>query len=309
MTKQQVEEKRIADQRTKEEEIARRKQEAEEARAFEQAAKQRKAEIRKQQEEVTKAAYQMQLEQQREAQRRKEDEQLSTKRTQLATNLTSQLIAKLPTTVGSESLKSAIETSVKNALAVAIPAGLSSKQQTEAMNELTALWKSNLTRANFSPIAGGFATQAAKGLVVGQTAKFVADFAAAAVAKRTSNSFAIEFARAATELAIVDAYAAKGGGWQAVLVVNGAKITEASLGLAIDTRSAAKSMKAFEVQVNDVIARAQRETDPAERARLHTTAIKAIATLNELKKEHPLINTLSNITVEGTVETLRSWMP
>src|SRR5204863_2646100 len=103
-------------------------------------------------------------------------------------------MAKLPKMAASESLKSAVETSVRNTLAVAVPAGLSAKQQTEAVNELTALWKSNLSRANFGPIAGGFATQAAKGFAVDQSAKFVAKFAADAVAKRTTNTFAIEFA-------------------------------------------------------------------------------------------------------------------
>jgi hypothetical protein len=228
---------------------------------------------------------------------------------QAASALTSDFMAKLPAKVGTESVRAAVEMTIKNGLTVAIPAGFSAKQRTEAINELTALWKSDLTRANFAPIAGGFAAQAAKGAVVDQSAKLVANFAAAAVAKRTSNQFAIEFSRAATELAIVDAYAAKGGGWQAALLANGAKITEASVGLAHDTHSAAKSMRAYEVQVNDVISRAQRETDPAERARMLKTSINAITTLNDLKNEHPVINTLSNVTVEGTVESLRSWIP
>jgi actin-related protein len=218
------------------------------------------------------------------------------------------LIAKLPTEVASEGLKSAINTSLKSALSMAIPSGLSPDQQREAINNLTALWKTNLKAANFGSVAGGFATDAAKGFVVGKVADITSDFVASIVAKRTTNTFAIELARSSTKLAILDSYAAKGG-WQAVLVQNGAEVTKASIGLAHDTYGAAKSVRAYELQVNAVIARAEQETDPAKRVQLLKAAQHALTTLDGLKQSHPVINTISNITVDGTLEELKSWMP
>jgi hypothetical protein len=187
--------------------------------------------------------------------------------------------------------------------------GLNAKQKMEAMNELTAMWNSKLSKANFGPIAGGFAGQAVKDVVVAKSATFVGGLVADTVAKRTSNTFVIEFFKASTELAIIDAAAAKKGGLPAVLVANFAKIGEAAIGLHIDANSAAKSMRAYEVQVNDIISRAQREQDPSARMRLVRVANNALKSLHELRKEHPTINTLSTMSVEGTVETLRSWAP
>jgi|SoiMethySBSTD1v2_1073268.scaffolds.fasta_scaffold02180_12 hypothetical protein len=226
-----------------------------------------------------------------------------------ASTLTSDLMAKLPIKAVSESIRSAVQMTLSNGLAVAIPVGLNAKQKMEAMNELTAMWNSKLSKANFGPIAGGFAGQAVKDVVVAKSATFVGGLVADTVAKRTSNTFVIEFFKASTELAIIDAAAAKKGGLPAVLVANFAKIGEAAIGLHIDANSAAKSMRAYEVQVNDIISRAQREQDPSARMRLVRVANNALKSLHELRKEHPTINTLSTMSVEGTVETLRSWAP
>ena len=222
----------------------------------------------------------------------------------LASQFTSDLVAVLPA-----SASSLVETALARYLAVAIPEGLTPAQRKDLEKDFRRIWKTHLTRSNLGPISGKVAKGLATGVAVDALADSVGDFAASAVAKRTSNTFVIEFARASAQLSIVDAYAGKSAGIPGVLAANGSKIVQAASGLGVDTNDAAKSFQAFQVQVNDLISRAQSTADPIERKRLLTSGIKAINALNELRDQHPLINTLSNMDTGATIETLRGWTP
>jgi hypothetical protein len=132
---------------------------------------------------------------------------------------------------------------------------------------------------------------------------------AAIVAKYTKNSFAIDLARYSGELAIQDTYAAKAGGIPGVIAMNSMRIAESTGGLIKDNIGLAKSIKAYEVQVKELVARAQTEPDKQKRDKLLATSIKAISSLNEVKAAHPIIETLSNMPTTSTLEELRNWAP
>jgi len=319
LTREQIAERAAAEQRRKLEEAAQRAKEAEERRAAQL------RQLQERQEAAAKAAEvkrQAALDAKRKAEEakllaaqireRKIIEELADRVVKAPEKgpsiLTSDLLAKLPQKAITESLKSATESTLKGTLSMAMPASLTSAQKAAATKELADLWTTNLSRTNLTPIAGRFAGGVATGIVVDYVGDRVGEFAAKTVAKHTSNTFAIEFARSSSQLAIVDAYAAKGG-IPGVLVTNGVLISQASIGLAVDTRKAATSIRAYEVQIDDAIARAHRETDPGKRERLLRTATAALSSLKELKESHPVISTLSNITIPETTETLRSWAP
>jgi hypothetical protein len=223
-------------------------------------------------------------------------------------SLKAELLATLPREAATEAVSAVAETTLKGTLSIAMPSTLSSIQRQQAAKELANLWTTNLTEKNLAPIGGNFA----KGLVVGMAIDYAGnktgDFLAAAVAKHTTNTFAINFARSSTQVAFTDAYASRGG-VPGVLAANGVMITQASIGAAVDTKKAAMSFHAYEVQINDAIARARSQPDPATRDRMLRTAEQALSDLNALRDSHPVITTLSNMSVEGTVDTLRSWMP
>ena len=219
------------------------------------------------------------------------------------------LFADLPREVVRQPILSVVDTTLKGALSVAIPATLSKAQQRDAAKELAELWTTSLTPANVAPIAGRFVRGAAIGAALDYVGNKAGDLLAGAVAKHTSNGFAIEFARSSVQVAVADAYAGRAGGVPGVLATNGVMIVQASAGATVDTQKAATSIRAYEVQINNAIALAKSEPDLAIRDRMLRTTQKALASLEQLKASDPVITTLSNMSVEGTAKTLRSWVP
>jgi hypothetical protein len=206
-------------------------------------------------------------------------------------------------------LISATETTLSSLLARAMPKTMSAAMRKDAAKDLAELWTKDLTEKGLVNYAGGAARGMVVDKVVGVVADKMGDLSASVAAKYTKNTFAIDFARYSGQLAIEDAYAAKAGGVPGVLAKNGMMIAESTGGLIKDNIGLAKSIKAYEVQVNELVARAQNEPDKQKRDKLLETSIKAISSLNEVKSAHPIIETLSNMPITSTTEELRNWAP
>jgi hypothetical protein len=269
-----------------------------------QVAERAKEEARKKKEEADRQAWQMKTQKSADALA----EKMARSPEAAVVSMKDQLLSSLPQQARTQALGSVAEITLKGVLSIGLRSTLTSEQQRETAKEFADLWTTKLTPKNIGPI-----TDFTKGLAIGAAVDYAGqatgDFLAAAIAKHTSNPYAINFGHSLAEVAFVDTYAGSKGSVPGVLAANGVMIAQAATGAIVDNQKAAISIRAYQVQINDAIALAHQQTDPQIRDRMLKTAEKAQEDLKGLQESHPVIMTLSNLPIPQTVESLRSWTP